>query len=268
MAIPYGNDARIQKQAYRNVMKEWRATCDDNAIYVLLGLEDQTKVHYAMPVKNGVYDFLNYAQQVEEARKSYRKNNSSVPSLTPAEYLSGFRKTDHLLPVITVVIYFGADQWDGPLSLHEMFTETDPNLLRFIPDYRINLISPAQIAPEDFSKFTTEFAQVMEYIKYSKDREKLQNAVSDESRYSSIDRSTFELINVLTNSTIVAKEKEGKIDMCQAIADMKKEAMQQKDVANIKSLQETLGLNVKQAMDALKISPDDQIKYTELLAAQ
>ena len=69
---------------------------------------------------------------------------------------------------------------------------------------------------------------------------------------------------------------EGVAYMCQAFEDVRNEGyrrgmqrgMQQKEVANIRSLQETLGLNAKQAMDALKIPPADQIKYTELLAAQ
>ena len=63
-------------------------------------------------------------------------------SLTRSEFLSGFRKGDKLMPVITAVIYFGAEEWDATMSIHEML-DVDEELLPFIPDYRINLIAPA-----------------------------------------------------------------------------------------------------------------------------
>ena len=46
---------------------------DDKAVYVLLGMEIQDKVNYGMPVKSGLYDMIGYANQVEEAGRSYRK---------------------------------------------------------------------------------------------------------------------------------------------------------------------------------------------------
>lgn len=58
--------------------------------------------------------------------------------LTQEEFLSGFRKEDKLMPVVTAVIYFGADTWDGPLSLHQMIACEDENILQMIPDYKIS----------------------------------------------------------------------------------------------------------------------------------
>ena len=43
-------------------------------VYILMGIEAQTDVHYAMPVKTMIYDALNYGEQVNEAKKSHRKN--------------------------------------------------------------------------------------------------------------------------------------------------------------------------------------------------
>lgn len=33
------------------------------------------------------------------------------------EYLSGFYKEDRISPVVTLVVHFGAEEWDGPVSL-------------------------------------------------------------------------------------------------------------------------------------------------------
>ena len=43
----------------------WSMAMDDEAVYVVLGIENQDKIHYAMAVKNMLYDALQYAKQVE-----------------------------------------------------------------------------------------------------------------------------------------------------------------------------------------------------------
>ena len=76
LAVPYGNNAKEPVQRIRDVAKTWEilsAMADQKAIYVILAAEAQDKVHYAAPVKDGLCDFLNYAKQVTEAKKSYKK---------------------------------------------------------------------------------------------------------------------------------------------------------------------------------------------------
>ena len=67
VVIPYGADgAEVPYQKYRDVFKILCAMEDENAVYLLLGVENQSNVHYAMPVKNMVYDSLEYAAQVQK----------------------------------------------------------------------------------------------------------------------------------------------------------------------------------------------------------
>lgn len=47
-------------QKMRDLLKECILMSDDTATYVMLGIENQTDVHYAMAVKNMIYDALNY----------------------------------------------------------------------------------------------------------------------------------------------------------------------------------------------------------------
>ena len=90
-------------------------------------------------------DALQYVKQVEEAIRSRRKvsgkENKSGEQPTPGEYLGGFHKEDKLVPVITLVIYFGSKKWDAPKRLHEMLAVQDEKILSFVPDYKINLIT-------------------------------------------------------------------------------------------------------------------------------
>ena len=62
-----------ERLRHRDLLKLYTAMQDERAIYLVLGLEVQALVHYAMPVRGMLYDALNYVRQVTEAAASYRK---------------------------------------------------------------------------------------------------------------------------------------------------------------------------------------------------
>lgn len=68
-----------------------------------------------MPVRNIIYDALQYGKQVSEVAKKH-KNQGDRKGHNKGEYLSGFYKEDRIRPVVTLVVHFGADEWDGPVS--------------------------------------------------------------------------------------------------------------------------------------------------------
>ena len=121
IAIPFAldekeNPAEDVVQKYRDVLKSAVIMQDAEASYILLGVENQTEIHYAMPVRNIIYDALQYGKQVSEVAKRH-KSKGDRKGHNKGEYLSGFYKEDRIRPVITLVVHFGADEWDGPLSL-------------------------------------------------------------------------------------------------------------------------------------------------------
>jgi len=127
ITLPYGEGgAAVPEQKYRDVLK--LVMTDGNMSYCILGSGLQSAIHYAMPVKNMLYDAMQLAHQVTEAAQSHRrKKNNKDSKYKPSsdEYLNGFYKTDKLLPVITLTIFWGAEEWDGSLSLREMYATTD-----------------------------------------------------------------------------------------------------------------------------------------------
>ena len=54
-----------------------------------------------------------------------------------------------------------------------MFEVTDEKLLSMVPDYKINLIVPAEMNDEDFEHFTTDLREVLLFLKYLRDKKKL-----------------------------------------------------------------------------------------------
>ena len=225
IVLPFGSqeDGNGQSndlvQKYRDILKSAVVMQEDEAAYILLGIENQTDIHYAMPVRNMIYDALQYGKQVADTSARHRRNDKGSKKRTNGEYLSGFYKEDVLKPVITLVIHFGVDEWDAPLSLHEMMGKQNKKLMRYVQDYRIHLIDPAKLTEEDLNKFTSSLREVIEYIKYSKDKEKLSGILKDNPRMM-IDREAALVIKTITNTTIEISENKEEIDMCKAIDDM------------------------------------------------
>ena len=235
IALPYGEGNNpVPVQRYRDILKMVTAMEDGNAAYLLLGIENQSQLHYAMPVRNMLYDAIQYCTQVDDAANSHKMSNK-MPE-TRAEFLSRFYKTDRLLPVITLTIYFGAEEWEAPKSLYDMFSCTDEKILKFVPDYRLNLIAPAEIADEDFSKFHTELSLALKYVKYSKNKNKLRAIVQEGSAFKSVSRKTADMLNIVTNSNLHYNEGEARVDMCEAIEGIRKDAREEGILATLVSL--------------------------------
>lgn len=222
ITLPYGQDGKVSSvQKQRDIIKVVSAMTDGHCDYLLLAIEVQSELHYAMPVKNMLYDVMQYADQVSQTAKTHRKNQDVASS---GEFLSGFYKTDKLLPVITLTVYLDAAEWDAPRSLHEMLLVEDDRLLPFIPDYKLNLITPADIADTDFTKFHTELSPVLKYLKYSRSKDKLNEVVHTDPIYRRLDRDSAEMINIVTGSSLRIEQGKESIDMCQAIEEMRAES--------------------------------------------
>ena len=125
--------------------------------------------------------------------------------------------------MITLVVYFGSRKWDGPVTLHEMFKTKNAALMKFIPDYRINLISPEGMSEDDFDKFHTEFRKVMKFIKYFENKKALQNMLKEDKSFETVSRDTANVINAVTRSGLKFPENQEVVDMSKAIEDIRVE---------------------------------------------
>ena len=103
--------------------------------FVLLGLESQEHIHYAMPMRVMGYDYASYKKQYDSNAKKYK----TAKGLSEDEYLSRMKKTDKFIPVITVVVYYGEKPWDGAMSLHEMLNIPE-EMAKYINNYKMLLV--------------------------------------------------------------------------------------------------------------------------------
>lgn len=126
-------------QKYRDVLKKVTIRGEPFIAHIIAGVENQSATHYAMPVRNMLYDALNYAGQVVQKTKSHRQHGEKMDA---KEFLSGLKKEDRLIPVKTIVVSYDVEQWDGALTLHGMLDWSGiPDDIRdMIPDYPVTLI--------------------------------------------------------------------------------------------------------------------------------
>ena len=255
-------------QKFRDVQKLYAAMTDGSLEYVLYGIEAQSEIHYAAAVKNNLYDAIEYARQVEEAARSHRRAmkqakeqydtafSAKQKKPNAGEFLSGFWKTDRLIPSVTVMLYFSPDAWDGPLSLFDMMEVKDPRIFSFIDNYHVRLIAPAQMSDEEIMKFQSSLREVMFFIKYSKDQENLNRILKvNERRFREVERRAADVIEAVTNSGIKYDEGEEAVDVCQAIQDMRKESERNGErKGELKKAQEAAGKLYEMGLDIDKIA--------------
>ena len=77
---------------------------------VMIAVENQSAIHYAMPIRIMNADGATYDAQW----KKQKRKNQLTHKLKTNEFLSGITKEEKLLPCFTIVIYFGEEPWDGP----------------------------------------------------------------------------------------------------------------------------------------------------------
>lgn len=123
------------------------------------------------------------------------------------------------------------------------------------------------------SVFRTDVRQVFDCIRYSDDPEKLYELVANDPSYREMNGDTYDMIaqHIKTNELMLVKsykEKEGKVDMCKAIAELmergRKEGFRDGLQGAILELLEELG-QVPQQIVKLIRAEDDQVILSKWL---
>ena len=137
--------------------------------FAVIGIENQEIVDYALSLRNMSYDVGEYEKQAAKIKKEVRKNSIG---LTKGEYLYGFKKDSKLHPVVTFVLYYGKEEWDGALDLHSIidFEGIPEELKKLVQNFRVHVVEVRKL--KDTSMFHTDVRQVFDIIRYSEEPEK------------------------------------------------------------------------------------------------
>ena len=205
---------------------------------VMLGIESQEHIHYAMPMRVMGYDYGAYRKQYDSNAKHYQTSDG----LTADEYLSRMKKTDRFAPVITVVVYYGDNPWDGATTLHGMLNIPD-KIKPFVNDYKILLVEARQ---NDLILHNMTNIAFFDMLKVVLDK----NITKDEARKKVIDYALKNNVNETVVMTVAgatnrridysALSRKGDVTMCTLFDEIEKDGIMKGKAEGIQALIESL----------------------------
>lgn len=208
-----GNGFEAARDLFKVVM------CSPSVEYVLLGIENQEVIHYAMPLRDLEYNTYSYHKQYERIKEKYPEKKG----LAGAEFLSHMKKTDKFIPVITVVIYYGEEPWNGARSLHEML-DLPEELKPFVNDYKMNFVEAGNTDLVFHNKNNRDLFNLLKLVndnnKQSRVKREEVNAYINKNH---IDKTVANVIGSTSGLKIELNESEGESVMKTLFRDIKKE---------------------------------------------
>lgn len=190
----YKADAKEWNEQRRDTLKE---LLNGQRFHIAsIGLENQSKIEKAMPIRIMNYDSASYHEQL----------NQKVP-------------LKELRPVITVVLNFSDHRWCKERSLHEILNIPE-ELKPFVADYKIIVFDVAFLDDATIEAFTSDFKSVAKFFKQR--RIKGDEFVWDPDEIIHV-QEVLDLLSLFSNDEryrkigpkLVMKQKEGRrITMC------------------------------------------------------
>ena len=197
--------------------------------FVIWGLESQQKVHYAMPLRHMVGDAFSYLKEYNEIAAKNRKDKNFSSS---DEFLSNFKKTDRLHPMITLCVYYGDSDWDGPLCLIDIL-EIPDKIKPLVSDYKMNLV---EIKKSNTMKFHNDDVNMVFDLSrsiYERDYDKINRVYKDctiPTEIGLVIGAITESQELINQALKIEKRMGGQMNMCTALEELKKEGIQEGEI--------------------------------------
>ena len=132
-----------------------------------------------------------------------------------------------MIPIISLVFYYGSDPWDGPVDLYDMFrlegTKEEKEVLeKYLPNYKINLVDAERL--EDVEKFSDDLQVILTMLRYRDSKEELTDYINENKKFfQNVDYETSQAMKAFLNMKQIpgeTEQKEETVDMCKAIQEM------------------------------------------------
>ncbi len=216
-----GKDGRLHTgERERDVIK---LLCR-NRHFVKIALENQDKIHYGMPLRCGEYDMMEIGKQARHLREQYRKERTLKGG---EEFLSGMKKTDRLIPVVTIVFYHGKGEWRAARQLREMLDMEgmDGELEKLAANYRMNVVCVEEL---EETRFRTGLRELVGLLKRRGNKEAFWKYCQENGeRIGHLDADTYDVICTMLQFPLLSQKKEKcknkereDFNMCQALQEL------------------------------------------------
>lgn len=137
------------------------------------------------------------------------------------------KKSDKLYPVITIVVYYGEQAWDGAKNLHEML-DISEKMKPYVNDYKMYLIEAKDNNLPLENQNNRALFQLCSIILDEKktDAQKREAAMKYEKEHK-IDEEVLYALADATNCDLRKEDEGGEITMCTFFENMKEEGRQE-----------------------------------------
>ena len=173
-------------------------------------------------------------------------------NVTSDEFLSGMRKEDRFIPVITIVVYYGKEKpWDGARTLFRLLDMKgkEQQIMPYISDYHLNLFDFHEY--DNFEQFHSELKPFFEFLRYSGEKNLLKEKMeAKKEQYEELSSQAKVLLTRLTNIKEIPdveaeKFEKGEFSVYKAFEDMKEEGKAERLIEQIcKKLQKNKSTEV------------------------
>lgn len=139
-------------------------------------------------------------------------------------FLGGITKEDRFKAVVTIVLYYGSEPWQGARTLYDLLDlDSVPDKVKdLLNDYRIHILEVRRI--QELDRYQTDLREVFGFIQKSGDKAAVINfAFENAEKFQKLEEDAYDVISILTGSKELEtmkekyREKGGKINMCEAI---------------------------------------------------
>ena len=115
-----------------------------------------------------------------------------------------------LKPVISLVLYYGTDDWEAPRSLVDLLDipeEWRKRLEPLIADHPIRIVHLAAQDEQTRNKYQSDFRHIVDYLAYvrNKERQKLKEYMGDKRRKVAHPMEYLDLMHAFTNDSRYVK---------------------------------------------------------------
>ncbi|MCD8019943.1 MAG: Rpn family recombination-promoting nuclease/putative transposase, partial [Clostridiales bacterium] len=248
------DDSRLHEQE-RDIAKYWKK---DKVNIILYGIKNQSSVDRYMPFRIIGYDGASYRQQLlkDKSRKEDTDNEKTEKNTMENEKEKKKRKEKMIVPVVTIVLYFGTDEkWDQPCTIKELL-HIPEGFEDYVNDYKIHVFNIAWSTDEEMERLESDFKIVAKF--FVRKRKGLGLDTEDTQAIKHVDE-MMKLLSVMTNDDAYqnldfSKQEKGEVRMCEVAQKLISEGKRQGKQETIIQLVRDGILSVSEAANRLGIS--------------
>ena len=140
--------------------------------------------------------------------------------------MSAFSPDDKLTPVITLVIYYGEEEWKKPKKLSDLFV--DSPFASFADDMPMYLLDVRHMSKEKLEAYSPELKAFLGFLVYDHTDEFESFIEENEETFSDLPDQTIDALIEITHSSELERYKneyrnvKGGINMCYGIKELEK----------------------------------------------